>query len=94
MVIPIILQAFIELGNNLQTGNPEHVDLIHSFLKDRFLNNGIEFTDSNGEVHKGPPSTTYCTTVEFMEYLDEIAQWAAESLNIAIPEPNEQLEAF
>lgn len=94
VVIPIILNAFIDLGHDLQSGNSEHREMIHGFLKERFLQNGIEIADANAETITGPSSTTYCTTVEFMEYLDRVAQWAAEALYIAIPEPNEQLEAF
>ena len=94
VVVPMILNAFIDLGHDLQSGNAEHQEMIHGFLKERFLDNGIEIADANGEVVRGPSSTTYCTTVEFMEYLDRVVQWAAEALYISIPEPNEQLEAF
>lgn len=94
VVIPMVLNAFIDLGHDLQSGNAGHHEMIHEILKERFLDNGIELSDANGEVIEGPCSTTRCTTVDFMEYLERIAQWAAEALNIVIPEPNEQLEAF
>ena len=89
VVVPMILDAFIDLGNDLQSGNKQHIQMIHDFLKERFLDNGPDLVDANAEQCKGPSSTTYCTTVDFMEYLDRVAQWAAEALNIAIPEPSE-----
>jgi len=42
-----------------------------------------------GEVLPTVKSTTELTTVEFEEYLAKIRQWAAEFLNVSIPEPNE-----
>ena len=94
VVVPIILNAFIDLGHDLQSGKKAHVEMIHEFLKERFLDNGERIADANGEEIVLPPTTTKCSTVEFMEYLDRITMWAAESLHIAIPEPNEQLRAF
>lgn len=94
VVVPMVLDAFIDLGNDLQSGNKQHIQLVHEFLKDRFLDNGPSLVDANAEQCKGPSSTTYCTTVDFMEYLDRITQWAAEALNISIPAPNEQAEIW
>lgn len=95
VVIPFVLRAFIDLGHReLQEGNKHHHEMIHEVLKDRFLDNGIELSDADGQVIDGPSSTTRCTTTEFMDYLAQIQQWAAESLNTVIPDPNEQLEVF
>lgn len=88
VVIPRILQAFIDLGNDLQSGNNGHAELIHNYLLDKFLDNGIDLFDVDGNIEKTRSSTTRCTTTEYMEYLDRIIQWAAECLNIVIPEPN------
>lgn len=93
-LIPAVLRAFIDAGNDLQEANPEHRELIHEFLKGKFLDNGLEFHDADGTLHKGPPSTTRLTTVEQEEYHDRIRQFAAEYLNTSIPLPNEQAEIF
>lgn len=94
VVVPFVLRGFIELGNSLTEGNPDDHELIHEFLKAKFLRNGAEIVDADGLVHELPGSTTKTTTVEFMEYLDRIINFAAESLNVVIPPPNEQLELW
>ena len=91
-VIPSVLDGLIDLGHNFQSGNKEHEEMLHGWLKSRFLDNGLSFADANGEEHKMPPSTKICTTTEFAEYLDAIIMWAAEDLHIKIPQPEEQGE--
>lgn len=94
-VIPAIVHAMIDLGNDaLQIGNTEHGELVHEFLKNKLLDNGEEIMGIEGLIFKLPPSTKKCTTVEFDEYMDKVRRWAAENLNISIPEPNEQVEMF
>lgn len=93
VIVPYILRGFIELGNNLQEGNPEHLKLIHEFLKARFLQ-GEELHDANGMLHIMPPTTTILTTTEAEEYYDQCRQFAAEYLNTVIPLPNEQVEIW
>lgn len=94
VLIPSILLAFIDLGNDLQQDNPEHLEMVHGFLKDKFLHNGIEIANAQGEVEQLPPSTTRLSTIEQEEYHEDIRRWAAEFLNVVIPLPNEQLEIF
>lgn len=91
--IPYILAAFVELGNDLQEGNPEHAQLVHGFLKKHFLP-PHSVTDANGEEIQLEPSTARLSKMEFMEYLDKIIHFAAERLHIVIPEPGEQMELF
>lgn len=93
VVIPYILEAFIELGNDLQEGNPEHAELIHDFLKRRFLPARM-VADANSETIELAPSTAGLSTTEMMEYIDRVCLFAAESLNVAIPHPNEQTRIF
>ncbi len=94
-VIPLILQAFIDLGHEgLQTGSQDSAQMIHEFLKGKFLHNGVEVADAQGQVIVLPPSTRRCSTSEFMDYLAEIQQWAAEFLCIVIPDPGEQMDIF
>ena len=39
-------------------------------------------------------STAELTTTQMMDYVSEIQQFAAEYLNVIIPDPNEQIEIF
>jgi len=43
-------------------------------------------------VMKIPRKTSELATEEFMEYIEHVKQFAAETLDIYIPDPNEQLE--
>ena len=88
VILPFVRDGFIDLGNNLQR-NGETVILIHKLLKQKFLNNGIEIADANGEVHTTEPTTTTLNKEEFSEYVEQIKQWAAEYLNIYIPDADE-----
>jgi len=92
VIIPIVLQAFIDLGNELQHNNPEHAQIVHEFLKDKFLNNGLDLVDAKGQAHKTGASTRRLTTAQFDEYKNKIQQFGAEYLNVQIPDPNEQIE--
>ena len=83
--IPYILAAFVELGNDLQEGNPEHAQLVHGFWK--ALSTATPVTDANGEEIQLEPSTARLSKMEFMEYLDKVIHFAAERLHIVIPEP-------
>lgn len=87
VVIPIIHDAFKELGHRL---NPEEV---HFFLKQKF--NYQTLCNADGEmVGEIPKSTAELNKLEFMEYVDKISQWATEMLNVTIPEPHKYLEAI
>lgn len=88
------MRALIDLGNDLKAGNREHRLIVHEFLKAKFLDNGIDIFDAEGNVERTPPSTKRNTTVEQEEYHDRIREWALEYLKTEIPLPNEQLEAF
>ena len=93
VVIPYILEAFIDLGNDLQEGNPEHAELIHDFLKRRCLP-ARQVCDAQGELIELAPSTAGLSTTEMMEYIERVCLFAAESLNVAIPQPSEQTRIF
>ena len=85
VVVAMISERFRELGHDVDR------DLTHEFLKGRFLYS--ELTDpSTGEVMRIPKKTSDLATQEFIEYLEHIKQFAAETLDIYIPDPNEQLE--
>ena len=85
VVIAMIVERLRELGHDVDR------DLTHEFLKGRFLYS--ELTNPNtGEVMRIPRKTSDLTTEEFIEYMEHVKQFAAETLDIYIPDPNEQLE--
>lgn len=91
-VLPLILDALIALGNDLQSGNDDHLNMVHELMKEKHLDNGLDVNDAEGNVEKLPSSTKRCSTLEFMEYTSRIQKWAAEFLYIDIPDPEEQRE--
>ena len=85
IVVAMISERLRELGHDVDR------DLTHEFLKGRFL--FTELLDpSTGEVMRIPKKTSELTTAEFMDYMEYVKQFAAETLDIYIPDPNEQLE--
>ena len=93
VVVPTILDALIDLGYEFQSGNHEHLNQVHEFLKNRFLE-PIQGADANAVELTLPPSTKRLGTVEFMDYIDNICRWAGESLHLVIPQPGEQISIF
>lgn len=65
-------------------------DELHDVLKAKFLPKHLAFSDGNGEV-KGEfvigGSTRKLNTAEFVEYTESIRRWAAEDLDVVIPDP-------
>ncbi len=86
-----VLRGFVALGHDLNESNPDDILQIHEFLKHRFLPHRI-VCDANGEELKLPPTTKGKTTSEMMDYIAQIQQFAAEFLNVNIPDPGEQIE--
>jgi hypothetical protein len=85
VVVAMVSDRLRELGHDIDR------DLTHEFLKGRFLYS--ELTDPNtGEVMKIPRKTSELATEEFIEYMEHVKQFAAETLDIYIPDPNEQLQ--
>ncbi len=93
VVIPLIMEEFINLGHDFQMGNKEDLQVTHDYLKSRFIK-GKLICDANGVELQMPPSTKSLSTVEFADYIDNVCRWAAEALNLVIPQPSEQLEFF
>jgi hypothetical protein len=81
-MIPMIKDGLKAMG--IESGEIE----IHEFLKGRFNNKQV--VNPDGLFIELPLSTTTLTTTEFMAYFASIQQWAAEFLNIQIPDPNTQ----
>lgn len=85
VVCGLIRERLRELGHDLS------IQDTHDFLKGRF--NAKELIDVNGgEVIQVGNSTSKLNKSEFMEYLEKIKQFSATTLDLYIPDPNEQLE--
>ena len=61
---------------------------VHHDLKAKFAVKEIYNTET-GEVKQVVRSTTELSTVEFNDFCENIRRWAAETLEIILPEPNE-----
>lgn len=85
LVLPMVRDGIKRLGTVLT------IEETHDFLKKEFNYSEIVNT-ATGECKTIPLSTTKLTTTGFMEYLAKIQQFAAEFLNVVIPDPNQQLD--
>lgn len=66
-------------------------DDLHLYLKARFLSKKLAICNGNGEIvdeYVLGGSTAALNVVEFYEYVQRIKQWALESLDCVIPEPD------
>lgn len=86
VVYPAIVAVFREHGNNVDAED------VHDFLKDRVGKLKQHFITPDGEVLTGSGSTAKLTTAEFEAYLEKVRAWAAETLGITIPLPNESTD--
>jgi hypothetical protein len=85
LMIPMVQKGIKDLGTDLSK------EETHEFLKARF--NYSELVNENtGEVMQVPFSTTRLNKAEFGEYISKIQQFAAEFLNVVIPDPGQVLE--
>jgi hypothetical protein len=74
----------------LQIGYQMTKEETHYWLKYKF--NPINIPGEGGEAIEVPDTTTTLTKTGFAEYIEKIAQFAAEYLNIIIPPPTAKLE--
>jgi NinB protein len=64
------------------TGKSFSSDDIHAFFVDKYLDKRI--IEMAGEVKTVPRSTTSLSVMEFTDYLELIAQYCAEELNLVL----------
>jgi hypothetical protein len=85
VVLPIVQKGLMDAGYKVSK------ESTHEFLKATFFK--LELINENtGEILQTVGSTAQMTTVQMMEYFEDITQWAAEFLNVQIPLPGEQIE--
>lgn len=84
VIVPIIKAGLIDVGYRMTT------EATHEYLKGKFNITEV-VNERTGEVLKAVGSTTEMSTSQIMDYFAEITQWAAEYLNVQIPQPGEQV---
>lgn len=82
VVVAMVLIGLVDAGYEPEKLNDE---VVHDFLKGKF--NQQTVVNPFGEYLEIPCSTTELSKLDFMDYLGRIQQWAAEFLNIIIPDP-------
>lgn len=85
LVIPVLQHGFKEMGTEVSKQE------VHEFLKAKFNYKELINRDT-GEYEHIPTSTTRMNKGEFKEFIEKIQRFAAEFLNIEIPDPNTQTE--
>lgn len=86
--VQLVLKGLIDAGWNASEVDTETV---HDYLKAKFLKKEVVNTNT-GEIIELNASTKKLSTVEFMDYIASIQQWAAEYLGLFIPSPNEMID--
>lgn len=86
-VIPYVIDGLVDMGFEKRLLNAESV---HHMLREKFLKEDVP--NDVAEFITLVKSTTDLSTIEFMEYIADIQQWAQTFLNIYIPDPGEQTE--
>ena len=85
VVVPLVKEGLLDVGYRMTT------EAVHEYLKGQFAITEV-VNERTGEVLKSIGSTSEMTTSQMMDYFAEITQWAAEYLNVQIPNPGEQLK--
>ena len=94
VVVYLIKERFKELGytrTDIQQDNvrsPITRDDVHTFLRENFLRDDWIVKDTGVVIGTVAKSTTELSTDEFVIYLENVRNWAVESLDIDIPDPN------
>lgn len=88
IVIPLVQEGLREATGEVRDSNSIHYNILlpmHAPLRE-IINT------STGEIIQERITSSEMTTSEFMDFIVSIQQWAAEFLNIEIPDPNSENE--
>lgn len=88
-VVPMVKDALYNAGWENITSKLK----AHNFMKELFLKEEV-INVKTGEVSAIEGSTADLTKETFSVYLERIYQWAAEYLDLVIPNPGEQVSIF
>jgi hypothetical protein len=83
VVVQMVMMGLREIGYCLSH------DETHFFLKQKF--NPVQLPGNSGLLIELPGTTTQLNKTEFSEYIERIAQFAVEYLNVEIPPANADL---
>ena len=86
VVIPLIQERLLELGWK----EAKSAQWVKDVIKMQCLLS--ETASAHGEVILAIRPTSGLSRTEFMELIEDVQQWAAEKLDLQIPNPNEQNE--
>jgi hypothetical protein len=89
VVIPLVFEGLRDAGFD-DVRDKEDAKLV---IKTIFLTRKIH-SPENGDTIPIIRKTSELTTIEMMQFIDDVIKWAAEYLNVQIPLPNEQIEIF
>jgi len=67
------------------------IEWVKDLMKYQFLKMETA-NEKTGEVITSIRATSSLTTSEMMDFIADIQQWSAETLELYIPDPNEQIE--
>lgn len=81
-VYPILLDGLLDAGWEFTS-----VEQVHEFFKARFAKEKVVNYDT-GEIVELPKSTASMDTQQFSTYVDMLRDYAADYLNVNIPEPD------
>jgi hypothetical protein len=88
VMVPMVLEGLKDIGyNEIKT-----IEDAHEVLKGLF--NKKQLVNPDGVVLEVASTTTKLTTLEFSLYIADVQRWAAEFLNVIIPDPNQQLDLY
>lgn len=86
-VVPLVQQGIKDMGTEVTK------EETHEFLKSKF--NFLEIVNTEtGQCERIPRSTTALSKIEFSDYVQKIQQFAAEFLNVIIPDPGQAMELY
>lgn len=88
-VLPMIQEKLNDDGIRIEKSQIDYM------LRNRFLYHEIPPNKFSGEILKYPKrlqeDLTDVTTTDMMAYFEDVKQWAFETLDIYIPDPNEEI---
>lgn len=85
LVVPMVKRGLYEHGTEVTEQE------VHEYFKAKFNVTAI-LNESTGEVDNVPLSTTRLNKEQFSDYIENIQRWAAEWLQMVIPDPGEQMK--
>lgn len=60
---------------------------VHNFLKEQFNRYDVVNPETGNVIGTSSRTTKKLSTIEFSQYVEHIIRWAAESLDLEIPDP-------